>query len=377
MKIGIITVHNSPNYGACLQAYALWKYISQSADCEIIDLYRPYQKDYIPSAKFRPMRDNAQSTRTKIKQLIKKMLNYTPRHFSAEAKAKFDEFNSQIKLSRNYKGIDELYTNPPQYDLYISGSDQLWNPAQPYCMEPYFLTFTSQTAKKISYATSIGILELKDDEKELFREWLSSYEAISVREKQAKRLLESFTNRKDIVQVADPTFLLDVDEWKRMAVYPHVCKPYILLFILSYSKPLIQYALQLSKESGLRLVIVNQLQSPCTDGSYDSVTNAGPREFLGYIANADMVMTDSFHGTVFSIIMGAKNFYTYIVPGNKRGSRITDLLETFDLQDHLLPTELDKSYDELMQNKIDRSKELEIISKLQTEGRSFLELYIK
>lgn len=377
MKAGIITVHNSPNYGACLQAYALWKYVSQSVDCEIIDLYRPYQKDYIPSARFRPMRDNAQPVRTKIKRLIKKVLNYTPKYFSTEAKVKFDEFNSQIKLSKTYKGIDELYSNPPQYDLYISGSDQLWNPTQPYCMEPYFLTFTPLTAKKISYATSIGISELKDNEKELFKEWLSSYEAISVRERQAKRLLESFMNRKDIVQVTDPTFLLDVDEWKRMAVYPDIRKSYILLFILSFSEPLVQYALKLGKESGLRLVVVNQLQSLCMEGSYDSVTDAGPKEFLGYIANADMVMTDSFHGTVFSIIMGAKNFYTYIAPGNKRGSRITDLLETFGLQDHLLPTELDKSYDELAQNGIDRSEELDVIRKVQTEGRNFLEPYIK
>lgn len=377
MKIGIITVHNSPNYGASLQAYALWKYIIQSADCEIIDLYRPYQKDYIPSARFRPMRGNVQPTRTKIKRLIKKLLNYTPKHFSVEAKAKFDEFNSQIKLSKTYKGIDALYANPPQYDLYISGSDQLWNPAQPYCMEPYFLTFTPQTAKKISYATSIGISELKGNEKKLFKEWLSSYDAISVRERQAKRLLESFTNRKDIVQVADPTFLLDVDEWKQMAVYPNSRKPYILLFILSYSKSLIQYALKLCREGGLRLVVVNQLQPLCTDGSYDSVTDAGPREFLGYIANADMVMTDSFHGTVFSIIMGTKNFYTYIAPGNKRGSRITDLLDMFGLQDHLLPTELDRSYDELTQNVIDRSEELDTIRKVQADGRNFLDLYIK
>lgn len=377
MKVGIITVHNSPNYGACLQAYALWKYISQKADCEIIDLYRPYQKDYIPSTRFHPMRDNAQPPQKKIKRLIKKLLNYTPKCFSTEVKAKFDEFNSQIKLSKTYKGIDELYANPPQYDLYISGSDQLWNPSQPYCMEPYFLTFVPRTAKKISYATSVGISELKDKEKKLFKEWLSSYDVISVRERQAKWLLESFMDRKDIVQVADPTFLLDVDEWQRMAVYPNTRKSYILLFILSYSEPLIQYALKLGKESGLRLVVVNQLQPLCTDGSYDSVTDAGPREFLGYIANADMVMTDSFHGTVFSIIMGAKNFYTYISPSNKRGSRIIDLLDTFGLQNHLLSAELDRSYDELAQNGIDRSEELDTIRKIQADGRSFLESYIK
>lgn len=151
MKAGIITIHNSPNYGACLQSFALWKYITgQGVDCEIIDLYRPYQKEYIPGRKFVPMRKQKHILPDTIKHAIKRLIgrNKEPKYFSDSAKEKFKQFNAPIKLSGTYRGIDELYANPPLYDLYISGSDQVWNPSQPYCMEPYFLTFAPKTRSK-------------------------------------------------------------------------------------------------------------------------------------------------------------------------------------------------------------------------------------
>lgn len=137
-------------------------------------------------------------------------------------------FNSEISLSKPYRSIDELYANPPKYDLYITGSDQVWNPTQNYCLEPYFLTFVAEgQGKKISYASSIGINDLTIKEKSLFKKWLSSYDAISIREKQGKVLLQSFINR-DIKQVPDPTFLLSMDFWREMAIRPQFNEKYIL-----------------------------------------------------------------------------------------------------------------------------------------------------
>lgn len=135
-------------------------------------------------------------------------------YYSIDSKCKFDEFNKGLNLSRPYWGIDELYATPPCYDIYMTGSDQVWNPTQPYCLEPYFLTFVPKGKKKISYASSIGVTELLENEKQDFRRWLSSYDAISVREHQAKELLASFIE-KPVVQVADPTFLLDSGFWKK------------------------------------------------------------------------------------------------------------------------------------------------------------------
>ena len=115
------------------------------------------------------------------------------------------------------------------------------------------------------------------------------------------------------------------------------------------------YALRLSNESGMPLYNLAQVQSKVVDNSYIPVTDAGPQEFLGYIANADMVITDSFHGTAFSILMGTKNFYTYIAPNNRRGSRIRNLLETYGLSHHTLDTKLNESFFQLSSNEICRT----------------------
>lgn len=380
MKIGIITIHKSPNYGACLQAYALWKYLEQKGnDCEIIDLYRPYQEEYVPSKRFQRMRQHT-SFVSRCKQAIKKMLGLNKgkagKLFSDNAKLKFDKFNSQIKYSKAYKGIDELYANPPIYDLYVSGSDQLWNPTQPYCLEPYFLTFVPNGGRKISYATSIGITDLTDEEKHKFKDWLSSYDAISVRELQAEKLLESFITDHVISQVPDPTFLLDVEEWKKLAVSPDINEKYILLFTLQWSPVLVDYCKRLSAESGLLLVVLTQIQPQNNGGGYIPVTDAGPKEFIGYIANAEMVITDSFHCTVFSIITGANNFYTYIAPSNIRGSRITDLLDIFEIKGHLLPQSLSLGYAELAKCKIEHEQIKEKMFAIRQQGMTFINKYI-
>lgn len=376
MRVGIITIHNSPNYGACLQAFALWKYIEQQGcDCEIIDLYRPHQEEYIPSKIYKPYY-KTRSVKSLLKKVIKiaclKKTKQLP--YSIEAFAKFKKFNSAIKLSKAYKKIDDLYANPPIYDLYIAGSDQLWNPTQPYCLEPYFLTFVPQGSKKISFATSIGITNLTNKEKQDFKKWLLQFDAISVREKQAQTLLESFVNR-DIEQVADPTFLLEESFWKSMIEIPTITQPYILLFTLNHNQQLLDYSLHLSTESGIPLIYLCQTAKQL-DNSFTTITNASIEEFLGYIAHAEMVITESFHGTVFSLILGTKNFYSYISKNSVRGSRLEDLLTTFHLESHLLPQNMNASYKTLSEQHIDTNKISKIISIERKHSVTFLAKWI-
>lgn len=381
-KVGIITIHNSPNYGACLQSYALYRYIQQQGnDVEIIDLHRPFAyEDYIPSKKYVSCRSVKRSLLSKIKRNVKSLMGIKPKKpslYSPSAIKKFDEFNSVIKLSKPYRGVDELYANPPLYDLYISGSDQLWNPTQAYCLEPYFLTFVPNgQGKKISYATSVGITDLRDNEKKDFAKWLNLYDDISVREYQAQCLLQGLLADKKVNQVADPTFLLDPKEWKNMAVKPKQSK-YILMFTLQHRPEILEYCLQLSKQSGLPLIELGQVQPDVLDGSYTAVKDAGPREFLGYIENAELVITDSFHCTVFSLIMGANNFYTYIAPTNQRGSRIIDLLNTYQTIEHLLSPDLKVSFDTLMGSQIPHQK-VNMIMKLERDrSRDFINKYLR
>ena len=110
---------------------------------------------------------------------------------------------------------------------------------------------------------------------------------------------------------------------------------------------------------------------------YIVVDDAGPREFLGLISKAEMVVTDSFHGTVFSVIMAAKNFFTYISPDNKRGSRIVDLLETLQLKNHLLDLSLTQSFSELDSVKIDREKVNDLLNSMREESVVYLNKNLK
>lgn len=375
MKIGIITIHISPNYGATLQAYALYKFLTlQGFDCEIIDLHRSEFEDYVPSKRFLRCRPRKVSGYEKFKNVIKKIIGYktkiinTKNKYSVEANPKFVDFNSKIKLSKPYKGIDQLYSDPPIYDVYITGSDQVWNPSQYYCIEPYFLTFAPTTARKISYAASIGISDIRENEKVLFAKWLSGYDAISVREKQAKAILTSIIG-KEITQVSDPTFLLDREYWKSIAIYPSK-KDYILIFTLGFDQRMVEYGKRLRQESGKKLLVLAQVQDKSIADGYDPIVDAGPKEWLGYIANASLVLTDSFHCTAFSIIMGTENFYSIIE--DDRGSRITDLLAAFKLTNHLLNPALTNSYEELYENGIDKEAIDAIFTREQKFSRDFL-----
>lgn len=378
-KVGIITIHNSSNYGACLQSFALYKYIAQQdAYCEIIDVRRPIHKDYVYERNYTSYRNNPFTLRKRMKQALRKLVGraHNVSQFASDvAEERFERFNAAINYSRCYNRLSDLANDPPVYDIYISGSDQLWNPAQPYCLDPYFLSFVPQGRTKISYATSIGITELTENEKRDFKKWLNTYDAISVREKQAKSLLDSFVGKK-VETVADPTFLLDMEYWKKIAIPPIRDDKYIAVFLLSKNQELVDYAIRLSKESKLRLVILKaSYWNSCNN--YEVENDLGPCEFLGYLENASMVITDSFHCTVFSILMGADNFFTYISPTSQRGSRIIDLLETFGLDKHLLPCNFSLSYERLAMENINHEKVNEIVEKEKIRSRAFLDKWIK
>lgn len=374
-RIGIATIHKSSNFGGSLQAYALYKYLeSQGHSVEIIDLLRPVHDRFIYDSCYKPYRSTRYSLKNRLREAVKKMLGHkdSKGYASEVSKQKFTEFFKDIRYSKEYRKVRDIFKDVPKYDIYISGSDQLWSPMHPFCIEPFFLTFAPAGSKKISYATSIGVTELTDKEKADFKRWLASYEAISVRENEGKQLLESFIKDKSIEVVADPTFLLDIEDWKSLAIAPSIKEDYILLFSLTNTKPLVDFAIRMSKESGKKLVIIKGPLLDDNSPDYILDNNIGPREFLGYFDNADVVITDSFHGSVFAMLMGAKNFFSYIQPVSKTGSRITNLLKTVGEPHHLLPAALDKSYKELENEKVDKTVLYSRIAQVKEHGRDFL-----
>ena len=374
MKIGIITIHKSPNYGACLQSYALYAFLKgQGFDCEIIDLLRPTHSGYIKSKVYLPYRGGKTGIIKKWKNILKKIIKKkdSRKILTKEAKHKFDLFNNKINYSQTYHGIDELYRNPPFYDVYISGSDQLWNPTIGFCIEPYFLTFVKK-GRKISYATSIGVDNLLDNEKKDFSKWLSDYYSISVREKSGCDLLSPLISQ-EVTQVCDPTFLLEPNQWASLMIEPSVKEPYILLFTLNYNKLLLDFCIRLSKESKKKLIYLCLFQSSKQPSpNYIAANSAGPNEFIGYIARAEMVVTDSFHGTALSLLLEAGNFFVHIPSTQKRGKRITDMLDFYHLNNHVLNEDLNVSYQDLTLRSLDKNTIRDLIIKERKRSQEYL-----
>ena len=371
-RIGIITIHNSPSFGASLQSFALFRYVQQQGcECEIIDLYRPANDGFVRSHRYTSYAEKNRTFLQRQKARLRQnpLLRKSSKAWNHVCKQKFDDFNSMLRLSQPYRRVDDLYQNPPAYDVYISGSDQLWNPDQPFCIEPYFLTFVRNGGKKISYASSIGLSALPQKVKSDFREWLLDFDAISVREKTAKSLVGQLVG-KEVKEVLDPTFLLDITEWEKLAIVP-LEGDYVLLFTLSLNQHLLEFATRYACEKGLAVVGMGNWDSP--NENVKKVDDVGPREFLGYIQHAKAVFTDSFHGTVFSIILGAGQVFPYISKRSKRGSRIADLLRLFHLEDRMLHEEsMLRTYPE-----IERDDILRILQAHQADSRRYIDEYIK
>lgn len=381
-SIGIITIHNSKNnYGGVLQSFGLFEYLrSQGYAVEVIDLHRPNtHPDYVMSPRYTFMRFHVslvQYAKARILEILGKRHLFDPKvgsNWNPDAVKKFNDFNDRIKLSRPYTYIPDLYKNPPKYDAYISGSDQLWNPTQPYCLEPYFLTFVKDSkALKLSYGTSIGITDLFDQEKKQFKKWLSSYDVISVREQQATDLLREITDR-DITRVPDPTFLLDPEQWISIAEGQSKHEKYILVFSLGKNYEIVKKAIQLAESFSCKVKVIDQNYAFPLHDNVEPVTDAGPLDFIGLIRDAYLVLTDSFHCTVFSLITGTRNFYTYISPDSDRGSRIVDLLKVYGLENHIVNYLSDIPGDRtLSDEEIHTAKTYSIMKRERQSGRTFL-----
>lgn len=336
-RIGIITIVKVNNYGAELQALALQRKLSlMGYDSEIIDylFYKnPLHKKEQISRPFYPY---------PIKSRIKEWLlpiyeNIKTISFKKEyniRKKGFSSFhNRNTKFSSVcYKSYSELYKNPPIYDVYCVGSDQVWNPRCYTNLNPYFLTFAPKDARKISYASSFGVKTLPENAKKQYSELLQNINYISVREENGVKLVKDVSG-KDAINVADPTLLLTKEEWSLIAKYDKVLnEKYILLYVLKDSEYIKRTAIELSKKTGLKVVRICKgafKQDRKSDNIYN-ITDAAPDDFLGLIDKAEMVLTNSFHGTVFSILF-EKDFYTIIKRGVENNSRQLSLLKTLDI----------------------------------------------
>ena len=341
MKIGIITVQKAPeNYGACLQCYALWKFIkNQGHTCELIDLVRPWSPYYLESKRFK---EKHPKTKMPLYRRFLKSLVGPRKKIPIIENESFQAFNALMDYSDTYYSVDSLYDNPPDYDVYVAGSDQIWNPLMPFINEPYFLTFVPKGKKKISYASSFAVKEIPEGVWPSHPDWLDDYRAISVRETSGVDIVKKYFGKQASI-VADPTMLLTKSEWEKLLVLPQTNEKYLFVYTLQYNQQIVDKAISLAKEKGLTVYVVVSSTTGIKPEQKDGVRYiyaAGPKEWLGYIHAAEYVITDSFHGSVFSFLFSKK--LLTVCTNRKVSERLTTLFGAFSLSTNLIDVELFK-----------------------------------
>lgn len=363
MKIGIITFNSAHNHGAVLQAWALQEFLtSDGHEVKIINYRLPATDNlyrlYVPRKTFKRAKLN------KVVHALQYLKKYKTEPNKVKRYHKFEHFiNHTLNTTKEYTGLDDLNKANLDFDVMIAGSDQIWNGSLTKGINPaYFLSFGNESIKRISYAASIGKDAIPEVEHTLFLRYLRLFDYISVREEKAKSSIEKLTD-KEVSVVLDPTLLLDREKYDNLKKDPKTKEQYIYVHnvhITKVDKRLNAMAEELSKRLGLPIVH-NRSDYDFTN-ELTKFTSGGPKEFLGYIANAAYVVTNSFHATVFSIIY-QKNFIT--IPHFQNPERMRHLLDTLGIGNHLiefsrdLPEDLNKltiDYSNVEKARIDQRK---------------------
>lgn len=317
-KIGILTMHKIINFGSALQAYALQKFISNLGykNCEIIDFL--YAKN---SKKKKTLKGRIVSIMPSIRR----------------KKRKFHDFwNKYLKTSnQTFTSSQELTVKTCNYDIYLTGSDQVWNPSFKEDVLPFMFSFI-EDGNKMSYAASFSTGKIENEYKSSFSKYLSQYKYISVRETSALPLIKELTG-KEAVHVCDPTFLLDNKDWDIISKSSKIKinEPYILIYILSYAynpfPQVFDIIEKVRKELKYKVIFIDGSLKYSFKQGYKNIRGCGPADFIYLIQNAAYVITTSFHGTAFAINF-KRPVFSVIQPDLTKDSRMYSLLEMVGLE---------------------------------------------
>ena len=335
-KIGIITYHAAYNFGSQLQAYATQRTVDALGyESEIINYRLPNQIHYY---------GDQLSFRFGWKEAVKRSLWLTERKARKLRAERFENFiQTRFRLGEGtYHTFDELRNAGLNYQTLIVGSDQVWNEhcvaefmtEPPESIRGYFLDFeTDLSVKRIAFSSSIG--GMTEEEIGKYLPLLERFHAISVREKETAELLSRLLKR-DVVNTLDPTLMLDRAAWEKELLTgtpEEPSKGYILVYSL-LKNPVKALKLQksvLDFARGKRVFFINPFISVHIPG-IQMRNDCGPIEFLNLLRNADCMITDSFHGTAFSVNFGIP-FYSINTGKDKRK---TQLLSRVDLKSQLI-----------------------------------------
>lgn len=311
MKAGIITFHDANNYGAVLQAYALNKKIGEYCSSEIINYHNEkFHKSHSTSG------------------IKNKIINLIYRNAIKKKNKEFSEFRKNKLLIKGDIIKDEQLSQLNDiFDVFISGSDQVWNLKCSGNNDSYFLNFVNDTKKKNSYSASFGTREPKLDEMHI--KYIKEFNHISVRERSGKDYLSEINI--NAVKTCDPVFLLDKGEWDKLA--GDNSDRYILVYEVVNGVNMINFAKMLSKVQKLKVIVITSSYKPIL--SVKTLRDIGPIKWLNLIKNAEYIITNSFHGLAFSLIFN-KQFFVELLSNSDSNARMIELLEDMNLSSRLI-----------------------------------------
>jgi hypothetical protein len=355
-KVGLLTFHYPINYGALLQTYATIKAVeSEGYNVQVINYY---SKDQIGHYDFYK---KPQSIKNLFYYIIKTLFlfNYLTK------KAKFNNFRKKHFNSTSYYS-NAAEINFKKYDVVLTGSDQVFNLSKKDRL-PYFQPFTKMHGQiKASYAPSFGISDFDADTLQLMKSYVTDFDYLCCREDLGAKLLSNLTG-KAIQNVLDPVFLLNQKEWEKISSPRLVKENYIFIYDLNGKENLIEIAKRIKGDKKIKIVVLSNDPIASIRKAYkdtDKFFNfEGIEDFVSLIKYADYVLTDSFHGTAFSVIF-RKPFYSYIAL-EKASARIYSLLDNLNIHNRIIIkstihnfTIEDIAYnEEAINNKIQESKD--------------------
>lgn len=367
MKIAVITLKDSPNYGGILQAYALQKVIeNQGHDCTLINYMNDeFRHKFTFFGKPKGM--------TTIYWLFKKV----QKPLMLIMMRKMMPFYKHMNVTERFYDAIDLRQLNGKYDLFISGSDQVWACDLNYYDDSYFLNFVDERYRKISYAASFGrtINMLTEEEREFIAPLLQKLDAISVREDSGVEVVKDLTGRLDAVPVLDPTFLLEKKDWEKVASHEHKGKgrKYILCYLMQSKRndsEALTLAKQMSKNTGLPIIKICRGLTSFIWGETLYIPTV--EEWLGLFMDAEYIITNSFHGMAFSINF-KKNFTVFLEGdlASGRNSRIYDRCKDLNLLDRIRIVG-DKSSDKNIVKEIDYEAVSDTLEDLKQESIAWL-----
>ena len=339
-KIGLISLPKYYNYGTQLQLFALQKSIELFGyECEVIQYIKDFTLTPLPRKKrilnviFTPHRLFIGILRRIYNKYFHKK-RLCGIEYSKEYERKYIKLGTQV-----YTCFEDFLTRPPEYDAFVVGSDQVWHPIAHLGEDVYFLSFTNYQ-KKIAYSPSIGVSEIPPQSIEWLRNGIKGMKFLSVRENTGAKLIKDLTDR-DATVVVDPTLLLPQEYWIKLKKPISTPKDYILLYALCGDRYIRNFCKILSKKLKCLIIVLPKHPRDVLWFS-NNVTrefDVGPGEFISLISNAKFVITDSFHGTIFSLIFKKQffSFKRYDDPFQSATfSRIDDILGMIGLQDRIV-----------------------------------------